>query len=35
MDIARLHVYKDNVIAYSLYKSIGFKEIKSIAHWQL
>lgn len=33
MDIARLHVYRHNEIAYRLYKKLGFNEIKSIGYW--
>lgn len=33
MDIARLHVYRHNEIAYKLYKKLGFNEIKSIGYW--
>lgn len=35
MDIARLHVYRHNETAYSLYKKLGFNEIKSIGYWYL
>lgn len=33
MEIARLHVYRNNENAYKLYKGIGFIEIKSIGYW--
>lgn len=33
MNLARLHVYRDNQRASQLYHSLGFKEIKSIGHW--
>jgi len=33
MDIARLHVYRHNEIAYRMYKKLGFNEIKSIGYW--
>lgn len=33
MDIARLHVYRHNEIAYRLYKKIGFSEVKNIGYW--
>lgn len=33
MEIARLHVYRDNENAYKLYKGLGFDEIKSIGCW--
>lgn len=33
MNLARLHVYRNNKIAYKLYQKLGFKEVKSIGHW--
>lgn len=33
MDTGRLHVYRDNIKAYELYRKLGFKEVKSIGHW--
>ena len=33
MNLARLHVYKDNWVAYKLYQNLGFNEVKSIGHW--
>lgn len=33
MDTGRLHVYRDNIKAYKLYRKLRFKEVKSIGHW--
>lgn len=33
MNLARLHVYRDNQRAFQLYHSLGFKEVKSVGHW--